>query len=369
MSLHIDCLPTGRGGLLGVASLASPNTLNALTLASVQQLDQQLRVWQADPQIVGVILRGQGSKAFCAGGDVRQLARECLASPAQVPELARQFFAEEYRLNHLLHHFGKPLLGWGHGHVLGGGMGLLQGCNRRIVCADSRLGMPETAIGLFPDVAASWFLNRLPGRLGLFLALTGSPLNARDALDLGLADYFLLDSQQDALLAGLQTLDWQQANALPGLLEQLQAEALAHCPTGQWLRRRAHIDALLDNADLAGCVTALLAQGAGDDPLLREAATRLAGACPLSLALCWQQLHRARGMSLADCLRIEYTLSQNCCRFGEFAEGVRARLLDKDQQPHWRWPTLQDVPDSVLASHFQPCWSGAHPLADLQDQP
>ena len=229
--------------------------------------------------------------------------------------------------------------------------------------------MPETAIGLFPDVAASWFLNRLPGRLGLFLALTGSPLNARDALDLGLADYFLLDSQQDALLAGLQTLDWQQANALPGLLEQLQAEALAHCPTGQWLRRRAQIDALLDNADLAGCVTALLAQGAGDDPLLREAATRLAGACPLSLALCWQQLHRARGMSLADCLRMEYTLSQNCCRFGEFAEGVRARLLDKDQQPHWRWPTLQDVPDSVLASHFQPCWSGAHPLADLQDQP
>ena len=176
--------------------------------------------------------------------------------------------------------------------------------------------------------------------------------------------------QPDAMAAlRVDCHDWQQANALPGLLEQLQAEALAHCPTGQWLRRRAHIDALLDNADLAGCVTALLAQGEGDDPLLREAATRLAGACPLSLALCWQQLHRARGMSLADCLRMEYTLSQNCCRFGEFAEGVRARLLDKDQQPHWRWPTLQDVPDSVLASHFQPCWSGAHPLADLQDQP
>lgn len=179
------------GARIGIATLNAPQTLNALSLPMIEVLDEQLTIWANDPDIVCVLLRGTGPKAFCAGGEVRSLAEACRHHPGEVPPLAAHFFAAEYRLDYRLHTYPKPLLCWGHGHVLGGGMGLLQGSSVRIVTPSSRLAMPEISIGLYPDVGASWFLARLPGKLGLFLGLTGAPINARDALDLGLADRLL----------------------------------------------------------------------------------------------------------------------------------------------------------------------------------
>ncbi|WP_256591415.1 enoyl-CoA hydratase/isomerase family protein, partial [Pseudomonas sp. HMWF006] len=188
---------------LGIASLDAEKSLNALSLPMINALSDKLNAWAKDPQIVCVLLRGNGAKAFCAGGEVRSLVEACCAHPGEVPPLAAQFFAAEYRLDYSLHTYPKPLIGWGHGYVLGGGMGLLQGASTRIVTPSSRLAMPEITIGLYPDVGASWFLARLPGKLGLFLGLTGAHMNGRDAIDLDLADRFLLDEQQPELIEGL----------------------------------------------------------------------------------------------------------------------------------------------------------------------
>jgi enoyl-CoA hydratase/carnithine racemase len=357
-----------HGLRIGVASLDAEKSLNALSLPMIEALDAKLKAWADDPAIACVLLRGNGPKAFCAGGDVVQLAQQCREHPGEVPPLARRFFADEYRLDHRIHTYPKPLICWAHGHVLGGGMGLMQGAGVRIVTPSSRLGMPEINIGLYPDVGGSWFLARLPGKLGLFLGLTASSINARDALDLDLADRFLLDEQQDDLLEGLIQLNWsaQPQLQLHSLLKALEHEARAQLPEAQWLPRRARIDELLDQADLPHAWRALAALHNDSDLLLARAAKTMSGGCPLSAHLVWEQIERAKQLSLAQVFQMEYAISLNCCRHPELPEGVRARLIDKDQKPHWHWPDVATIPQEVIEAHFTAVWESEHPLADLQ---
>jgi len=368
MSIQCEVLTGADGSRIGIATLDAPKALNALTLPMIEMLDERLRAWASDPGIVCVLLRGNGPKAFCAGGDVRALVQACREHPGSVPPLAASFFASEYRLDHHLHTYPKPLLCWGHGHVLGGGMGLLQGAAVRIVTPSSRLAMPEISIGLYPDVGASWFLARLPGKLGLFLGLTGAPLNARDALDLGLADRFLGEHQQEALIEELLQLNWQEQTTLQlnSLLKAEQHRACVELPEGQWLARRAVIDEVLDVADPVAAWRALAGLARHADPLLAAAGQRLHEGCPLTAHLVWEQIRRARHLSLAQVFQMEYTMSLNCCRHPEFSEGVRARLLDKDNTPHWHWPDVAQVPAAVVEAHFSKVWEGRHPLAELR---
>lgn len=367
MNLHFEERHCQHGARLGIATLDAPASLNALSLPMINALTAQLDAWATDPAIVCVLLRGNGSKAFCAGGDVLQLVQTCREQPGVIPELARTFFATEYRLDYRLHTYPKPLIGWGHGYVMGGGMGLLQGANIRIVTPSSRLAMPEISIGLYPDVGGSWFLSRLPGQLGLFLGLTGAQINARDALDLNLADRMLLDEQQDELLRGLQQINWQEQPALQlnSLLKALAQQAQAQQPAAQWLPRRERLDALLDVCDLPSAWHAISKLGADQDPLLARAARTMSAGCPLSAHLVWEQIRRAKHLSLAEVFQMEYAISLNCCRHPEFAEGVRALLIDKDQAPRWHWPDVATISAAEIAAHFQPAWDGAHPLADL----
>ena len=367
MNLQFEELTATDGARLGIATLDAEKSLNALSLPMILALQDRLNEWASDPQIVCVLLRGNGEKAFCAGGDVRALVEAGRGQPGTVPPLAAQFFAAEYRLDYTLHTYPKPLICWGHGYVLGGGMGLLQGASTRIVTPSSRLAMPEISIGLYPDVGASWFLARLPGRLGLFLGLTGAHINGRDALDLDLADRFLLDEQQPQLIEGLLQLNWQEQTAmqLNSLLKALQQEALEQMPEAQWLPRRQQIDELLDVSDVTCAWKAISLHRDSSDPLIARAAKTMAEGSPLTAHLVWQQILRARHMSLAEVFQMEYTLSLNCCRHPEFSEGVRARLIDKDQKPHWHWPDINNVPDAVVEAHFHKVWEGRHPLADL----
>ncbi len=369
MNVIFEERPSHHGWRIGIATLAAEQSLNAISLPMVEALTRHLQAWQDNAEIACVLLRASGSKAFSAGGDVRQLAEACRAHPGEVPPLARRFFADEYALYQRLRHYRKPLLCWGHGYVMGGGLGLMQSCNLRIVTPSSRLAMPEIGIGLYPDVGASWFLGRLPGRLGLFVALGACQLNARDALDLDLADRCLLDEQQDALLHGLLQLNWdeQPASQLHSLLQALENEARPQLPTAPQRPPPARIDRLLDSADLPSAWQALAALEHDSDPLLARAATTLKAGCPLSAHLIWEQLRRARFCSLAEALRMEYAMSLNCCRHPEFAEGVRARLIDKDNQPRWHWPQVESVPEAVVKAHFAPTWEGEHPLAALHD--
>ncbi|HBX55531.1 enoyl-CoA hydratase/isomerase family protein [Pseudomonas sp. UBA2684] len=367
MNVHFEERPSLHGFRIGIASLDAEKSLNALSLPMIEALDGKLAAWADDPSIACVLLRGNGAKAFCAGGDVVQLVQQCREHPGEIPPLARRFFADEYRLDHRIHSYPKPFICWAHGHVLGGGMGLMQGAGIRIVTPGSRLGMPEVNIGLYPDVGGSWFLARLPGKLGLFLGMTASSINARDALDLDLADRFLLDSQQEALLEGLVQVNWQEQAQLQvhSLLKALEHEAFAELPEAQWLPRRERIDALLDHADLPSAWRALTALQTDHDLLLARAAKTLAGGCPLTAHLVWQQIARAKHLSLAQVFQMEYAISLNCCRHPEFPEGVRSRLIDKDHAPRWHWPDVANIPQQVIDAHFAPAWDGAHPLADL----
>ncbi|MBC2655369.1 enoyl-CoA hydratase/isomerase family protein [Pseudomonas sp. MSSRFD41] len=369
MNLHVEELTATGGARIAIATLDAEKSLNALSLPMIQQLSERLEAWAKDPQVVCVLLRGNGAKAFCAGGEVRSLAQACLAHPGEVPPLAGHFFAAEYRLDYRLHTYPKPLICWGHGYVLGGGMGLLQGAGIRIVTPSSRLAMPEISIGLYPDVGASWFLSRMPGKLGLFLGLTGAHINARDALDLDLADRFLLDEQQEELIEGLLQLNWQEQTArqLNSLFRALQQEALGQLPEAQWLPRRPQIDQWLDVSDVACAWRAISQLRDHPDALYSRAAKTLGEGCPLTAHLVWEQIRRARYLSLAEVFQMEYTLSLNCCRHPEFAEGVRARLIDKDQRPHWHWADINGVPEAVVQAHFHKVWEGRHPLADLTD--
>lgn len=367
MNVIFEERPALHGARIGIATLDAERSLNALDLPMIEALLGRFEQWAQDSSIVCVVLRGNGPKAFCAGGDVRRLAQACLDQPGEVPTLAARFFADEYRLDYRLHTFPKPLLCWAHGYVMGGGMGLLQAADIRILTPGSRLAMPEIGIGLFPDVGASWFLSRLPGRMGLFLGLTATQVNAADALALGLADRLLRDDQLDELLHGLVQINWldQGETQLRSLLRALSGEAREAAPAAELAPRRASIDALLDVATLPAAWHALASCRDDVDPLMAKAAATLAAGCPLTAHLVWQQLDRGRYRSLAEVFRMEYAMSQNCCRHPEFAEGVRARLIDKDQQPRWHWPDVDDVPQAVIDAHFQPTWNGAHPLADL----
>ena len=369
MNLHFEELTGTDGARIGIASLDAESTLNALSLPMIRALTEQLDNWAKEPQVVCVLLRGNGTKAFCAGGEVRSLAQACRTQPGEVPPLAAQFFAAEYRLDFRLHTYPKPLICWGHGYVLGGGMGLLQGAGIRIVTPSSRLAMPEISIGLYPDVGASWFLSRLPGKLGLFLGLTGAQINARDALDLDLADRFLLDEQQEQLIEGLLQLNWQEQTAmqLNSLFKALQQEAIEQMPEAQWLPRRQQIDELLDVSDVRCAWRAISLLRDHPDLLLARAAKNLHDGCPLTAHLVWEQIQRARHLSLAAVFQMEYTLSLNCCRHPEFSEGVRARLIDKDHKPRWHWPDVNTIPQAVVDAHFHKAWEGRHPLADLSD--
>ncbi|MHC8370723.1 enoyl-CoA hydratase/isomerase family protein [Pseudomonas sp. MDT1-85] len=369
MNLHFEELTGTDGARIGIASLDAEKSLNALSLPMINALRDQLDAWAKEPQIVCVLLRGNGAKAFCAGGEVRSLVEACRAHPGEVPPLAAHFFAAEYRLDFNLRTYPKPLICWGHGYVLGGGLGLLQGASIRIVTPSSRLAMPEIGIGLYPDVGASWFLSRLPGKLGLFLGLTGAQMNGRDAIDLDLADRFLRDDQQHDLLEGLLQLNWQEQTAmqLNSLLKALQQEAIAQMPEAQWLPRRGQIDELLDVSDVQCAWKAISTLRDHCDPLLGRAARTMTEGSPLTAHLVWEQIVRARHLSLAQVFQMEYTMSLNCCRHPEFSEGVRARLIDKDQKPRWHWSDINTVPEATVEAHFHKVWEGRHPLADLSE--
>lgn len=231
-------------------------------------------------------------------------------------------------------------------------LGLMQGAGIRIVTPSSRLGMPEINIGLYPDVGGSWFLARLPGRLELFLGLTAASINARDALDLNLADRCLRDDQQDALLEGLVQLNWrEQADLqLHNLLRALENEARSGCRRPNGCRAASMSTSCSTSPTCPPPVHAISACRRMATPCSRAAKT-LAHGCPLA-HLVWEQVRRARHLSLAEVFRMEYAASLNSCRHPEFPEGVRARLIDGIKRPHWHWPDVAAIPAAVVEARY-----------------
>lgn len=361
----------GAAHKVGFAHLSAEKSLNALSLDMVRLLDAQLREWARDDAVACVVLDGEGAKAFCAGGDLRALYRSMREHPGALPNpQALAFFSEEYRLDYRIHRYPKPLLVWGSGIVMGGGLGLLAGASHRVVTENSRIAMPEISIGLFPDVGASYFLPRMPGRTGLFVALTAVPLNARDALHGKLADHLLPGDSRSAVFERLTQLPWRGDSAADRtLLTQLLQDfplASAALPASNLERHAAAIEALCAGDSLPEVVRRIVAYG-GEDAWLKRGAAALAAASPTAATLIGELARRALGLSLAEVFRLELIVALQCCAHPDLTEGVRALLIDKDNHPRWTPPTLAAVTPAWTAEHFtEPDWPrGTSPLADL----
>ncbi|NUT60448.1 enoyl-CoA hydratase/isomerase family protein [Herbaspirillum sp. C9C3] len=372
-------LTAANGQRIGIATLASEKTLHAISLEMVRLLTPQLQQWQADPGVAMVMLQAQGDKAFCAGGDLQQLyrsMREHHASPARedigANSYAAEFFEQEYRLDYLVHSFAKPILCWGHGIVMGGGIGLMAGCSHRVVTEKSRLAMPEITIGLYPDVGGSWFLSRMPGKSGVFLALTGANLNANDALFAGLADYRVAHAAKASVIDALLMQPWGEGKDAE-LLDRVLGAAQVSCSsqgTASFAASslRTHFDlieSLCRRPTLPEIVEGILSLQTEDAWLSKAQATLRAGS-PGSAWLGYALQKRVRPLSLAEVFRLEFVVSLHCAARPDFVEGIRALIIEKDQKPQWNPASLAAATPAWVEGFFADPWSRqAHPLADL----
>ena len=364
--------PAGDGRRIGIATLNAPRTLNGLSLAMAHLLDDRLQAWAADAGIALVILQGAGEKAFCAGGDLQALYRSMReyqaggSSDIGDNRYASEFFQVEYRLDYRIHTYPKPLLCWGHGIVMGGGIGLMAAASHRVVSERSKLAFPEIGIGLFPDVGGSWLLHRVPDRAGLFLALTGAPLGAGDAIHAGMADHYVPEAQRAAVYEAIVLADWSGDAAIDRVRLSALLRGFAGRPDiGPLQRHRQWIADTDAQPDLQRVVATILALD-DEDPWLANARQALAAGAPGSMRLAYELQRRAASASLADVFRMEYVVALHCAAHGDFAEGIRALLIDKDRQPHWNPATLEQASADWAEAFFALPWpSSAHPLADL----
>ncbi|USD52663.1 enoyl-CoA hydratase/isomerase family protein [Vibrio sp. SCSIO 43153] len=364
---EIDCLDGVHR--IGIATLDNTASLNALTYDMLAELNDQLIEWQDDPDLVCVILNGAGEKAFCAGGDVRTMYHVMHEkSKEETAEFCSNYFSLEYECDYLIHTYQKPIIGWGEGIVMGGGMGLFMGTSHRVVTPKSRLAMPEINIGLYPDVGGTWFLSQIDPEVGLFLGLTGAMVNSSDAVTIGLAEWLLLEEQYPELLEELKQVDWGSADAkslVSALLQLMEDQVIDSKPTTQICPYLDQIKEACKGYDLNQIVQRIQAME-GETQWLENAQKSFVAGSPITAHICFRQVKEYHRLSLADCFRLELTLSVRSALLGEFEEGVRSRLVDKDGNPKWMFNSVSEVDESVIDTLFTSLWSEEeHPLAQL----
>lgn len=350
-------------GSAGLITLNRPKALNALSLAMIRDLTAALLDWRDDARVERVAIRGMGREgpfgAFCAGGDIRFFHQAALAGDPRLED----FFTEEYTLNHLIHGYPKPYVVFMDGIVMGGGMGISAhggDTSLRIATERTKMAMPETNIGLFPDVGGGWFLARCPGRLGEYLALTGHLIGGPDALGVGLADGVLPSAELPAV--------WDSLGDRGGFERLRERVQRSPAPAGDLAAHRAQIDRFFALPTVVGIVAALEADGSA---WAAQTAALLRQRSPLMLHVTLEHVRRARHMTLADDLRMERGLVRNCFRLrpgaaSETVEGIRALAVEKDHAPRWSPARVEDVEPAAVAAFFESPWPRhAHPLRDL----
>lgn len=333
-------------GKVGLITLNRPKALNALTLPMVRALEPKLREWAADPAIAAVVIEGAGERAFCAGGDVAAIYR---ARQAGDDTLGRDFFREEYVVNRAIFRFPKPWIALLDGITMGGGVGLSVHGPFRVATERFLFAMPETAIGLFPDVGGGHFLPRLPGQLGMYLAMTGERLKAADALHAGVLTHHVPSERIGALKEALAGADWGgDANAVAKrVLDGFHVDpGQAQLPA-----RRAEIDRHFAGASCEEIVASLEKDGSEWAAATLKTLRRLS---PTSMKITFRQIRDGARMEFEDIMTMEYRMSQGCMRGGDFYEGVRSVLIDKDHAPKWDPATLEAVDQARVDAHFAP---------------
>jgi enoyl-CoA hydratase len=368
----IHIVTSVEGGIARL-TLNRPKALNALSLAMIRDISKALFAWRDDAAITHVLLRGakwnkasEASEpfgAFCAGGDIRYFHEAVYSKPSDASydealnrDSLEAFFTEEYTLNHLVHHYPKPVIAFMDGVVMGGGMGLTQGASTRIVTERTKMAMPETAIGLFPDVGGGYFLSRCADSavgVGEYLALTGQMLSGQEAVSMGLADV-LIESKD---LLGI----WNDPQPFVLSLPEHKAPAIANLDLMQKHFAHATIQAIVKSLQ------------ADDSYWAKAALAKLQKNSPLMLAVTLEQVRRARQMSLADDLRMErdmvcHSFAGTPQKHSDTVEGIRSLVIDKDHAPKWQPARIEDVTPTMVDTFFVSPWTAdEHPLRHLGD--
>jgi enoyl-CoA hydratase/carnithine racemase len=334
---------------LGLITLNRPKALNALTHGMILELEKVIPGWEKDPAVKAVVLRGAGDRAFCAGGDVTNLYRESRENPSGT--LRRDFFYDEYIVNRRIYRYAKPWISLIDGIDMGGGVGLSVHGSHSVASEKFTFAMPETTIGLFPDVGGGYFLSRLAGALGVFLALTSHRLKAADALWAGIVDAYVPSARMNDLQAALAAADLSG----PDANRKVDAVIARFAGDGgpPMLPSMMHDIDRCFSAESVAEIRAKLQKQPGEWAKKQLAA--LMKLSPLSMAITLEQLKRCANRSFEDSMTIEYRMAQHAMRPDhDFFEGVRALLIDKDQKPRWNPPTIEGVTRDMVEQHFKP---------------
>jgi len=390
MNIYSEEVVSEKVGPIGFITLNRPKALNALSLPMVRELTHVLRGFESDVEVFAVVIRGSNKEgpfgAFCAGGDIRYFHQAALSGDASLED----FFTEEYNLNHIIHTYRKPYIALMDGIVMGGGMGLSQGIALRVVTERTQMAMPETQIGLFPDVGGGYFLSRCPGNTGEYLALTGQLLRGAESLAVGLADVCMESKSLVALWDGLQSKQWKHGDDVVAWVKEhatIHAVNASQSNTDSSQVANASIrpswwDSNIDTifrlptvSDMVQALSQLVSKQ--PEGWAAETLKALRQRSPLLLAVSLEQIRRGRSMGLSDELRMERDMVRHCfhadhlLRRGaqtDTAEGIRALVIDKDRQPKWLPATIEEITPDMVTPFFQSPWPTAlHPLRHLVD--
>jgi enoyl-CoA hydratase len=350
-----DDILFGRLGGVATVTLNRPLALNAFTLDMYRRFDPMLRAWAEDPGIHAVLVQSAEGRAFCAGGDVRAIY-EAGRGIAGDPGLTADFFREEYQLIRRIYRFPKPYISIIDGIAMGGGLGVSVNGAYRIATEQALFAMPETAIGLFPDVGATRFLNLCPGQIGRYLGLTGARIGPGDALECGIVTHFVRRERLAAVVSALSRVTWR-ANARRAQVDEVMKAFSVNLGAPPLAAQRFVIDRCFTShavEDIVGALAVEARAGGRDSDWAAETRNALLSKSPTSLKVTLRQLYDGLGLDVEEALILEYRLMQHVMAGHDFYEGVRAALVDKDQQPKWDPATLAEVTDEIVDAHFAP---------------
>ena len=333
----------GKNGQLGLITLNRPKALNALDHDMCLAIDNALQQWADDDDIKAVVIKSAEGRAFCAGGDIRALYHHVKNSD----EDPTRFFTAEYRMNARLFHFPKPCISFLHGITMGGGCGISLHGSHQLATEQLMMAMPETNIGFFPDIGASYFLTRCPGKLGWYLALTGNAIGATEAYQLGLVSHTVDSQKLDDIMQALISTEINSKEDVTAVLDQFHRDPGFH----DLMAQQEIFDEVFAEETIENIMTAL---SVFSDHWTHNTLNTLKTCSPTSLKVTLAQLQRAEKLEFDEIITTDHTMVQHFLKGHDFMEGIRAVVVDKDQQPQWDPAKVSDVTNEQVQNYFLP---------------